>query len=338
MANFLETPEGQAWAARYAAEHNGNMPGQQSGESLDEAIANLMWSQDFAGATGQPPTQQDWEEAWWARQSDDSWFKPYLDLANEALRPDFFQDSPAGQSGGNAPYPGGGAGVSTVPPSGSVTTTNPITGQPQDYFGPERYEQGSMAPPLAPVAGAPAGSGMFSSDYYKQLTGPLPRARIEMLPSAPPPGMSSLVLNSQGQYVSPLNPAGGMVYGGEVSKGPGMTYGNEVPKLPNGRAGGGEAPKSPEFSTNGAFPSANYAAPVSPLAAWAGNARESARYVTNPNNYTLQGALPRTVDYLGRMGARNASALQYMNNATAQGIQGGANNIENFWRYINTRR
>lgn len=44
MANFLETPEGQAWAARYAAEHNGNLPGQNSGESLDEAIANLMLS------------------------------------------------------------------------------------------------------------------------------------------------------------------------------------------------------------------------------------------------------------------------------------------------------
>ena len=168
MANFLETPEGQAWAARYAAEHNGNMPGQQSGESLDEAIANLMWSQDFAGATGQPPTQQDWEEAWWARQSDDSWFKPYLDLANEALRPDFFTDSPAGQSGGSASYPGGGAGVSTVPPSGSVTTTNPITGQQQDYFGPERYG-GAPALSGAPATNAPAGSGRFSSDYYKQL-------------------------------------------------------------------------------------------------------------------------------------------------------------------------
>lgn len=89
MANFLETAQGAEWAAAYAKEHNGLKPGEVPGESLEESIANLMWSRDFADSTGQAPTQNDWEEAWYSRQYDDSWFKPYMDNANLALSNDF---------------------------------------------------------------------------------------------------------------------------------------------------------------------------------------------------------------------------------------------------------
>lgn len=292
MANFLETPEGQAWAARYAAEHNGNLPGQQSGESLDEAIANLMWSQDFASATGQAPTQQDWEEAWWARQSDDSWFRPYLDLANEALRPDFFMDSPVGQSGGsgNAPYPGGGAGASTVPPSGSVTVPNPVTGAPMDWFGPERY---GGTP--SPSASAPAGSGRFSADYYKQLAGPTP-----------------------GNAPAPSGSMGG-TGGWDTSYAmPGIV----------------DSPSAPPPVAPMASPATQW---MSPAQAQQQNMQAFAQTITNPATYTLQGAIPRTVDYWGRESARNANALQHTSNTLARNIQGGANNIASFWQYLNQR-
>lgn len=238
----------------------------------------------------------------------DSWFKPYLDLANEALRPDFFQDSPAGQSGGNAPYPGGGAGVSTVPPSGSVTTTNPITGQPQDYFGPERYG-GAPALSGAPATNAPAGSGRFSSDYYKQLGEAEPRARVEMLWNTPEPNQTFAPMVGRAPGTSPAPQ--------------GVQFG---PPLP---------PVQGEFVNGGAFPAFSNQTPISPMDAWGRNASDVAGLVGNPNTYTAQGMIPRTVDLWGRGNARNASSLQYMSDALARNIQGGANNVQNTWQYAN---
>ena len=74
------------WRRAYAQEHGGALPGEVSGESELEAIANRLWSLDFLKTYGRGPTQEEWVAHWerYGKGLDPTW-ETYLQKARELV-------------------------------------------------------------------------------------------------------------------------------------------------------------------------------------------------------------------------------------------------------------
>lgn len=141
MANWLDTADGQAWAAQFAAEHNGMKPGEQGGEDLRDALANLAWSRNFAETNGRAPNEQEWQQATYSRWANDPEWNKWRTVADELLA----------DNGGTS----GGSSASSNGPVLDYDWTSAIPGATNN--------QGGFHPPMSPKAGD-TGSGAPGGD------------------------------------------------------------------------------------------------------------------------------------------------------------------------------
>lgn len=197
------------WLGAYAQEHGHNV-GEGNDETPQEAVANLLWSQEFAQANGRPPSQREWESHYYREQKrgTDDW-KNYLDMAAATI------DVLAGGQGSATSAPSSPT-ASVVPQRRAIPTTNVPSMQggravpggaisPSTYYTPSTSSPSASTNPFAAVKAAQQGTaGVLQG--MKNMIGlgnwrSAPSAPASSAPRIPPSGIDT-------RYYVPLPPSG----------------------------------------------------------------------------------------------------------------------------------